>query len=184
MKAARVFRWLGGSAVAAFAVLSAGACGSEVDVKTGTVMDGVLDIDRAELVDNPDDDNPYCTSSDASSGSRCTRNCLVTCGFRPKNGDKLGTKVCSCIGGAYAQCPCFKPSSYAGAETAPLCDTSDGTTTHIKDTPCDTEWEECIGTDAVTGSTPRGCVCLKNANDDGMEWKCGSTNRWFRLEGT
>jgi hypothetical protein len=123
---------------------------------------------------NPD---PSCNSTNARSGSACSIDCRVACGFQ-----NMGLKICTCEGGVYAQCPCPPPENYLGAPTAPACQTSDGTTEELDDTPCTTEWEQCIGTDAVTGNTPRGCACLTNRLTGTLQWYCGSTNRWFAAE--
>ena len=111
---------------------------------------------------NPD---PSCNSTNARSGSACSIDCRVACGFQ-----KMGLKICTCEGGVYAQCPCPPPENYLGAPTAPPCQTSDGTTEELDDTPCSTEWEQCIGTDAVTGNTPRGCACLTNRLTGTLQW--------------
>ncbi len=104
---------------------------------------------------------------------------MVGCGFF-----EMGTKTCTCAGGIYDNCSCPKPDSYLGAPTAQYCDslTTDGMgmIASLNDTPCTTEWDECVGRDAVTGPTPKGCACLHNPefNNDLM-WKCQSTNQWF-----
>jgi hypothetical protein len=38
--------------------------------------------------------------------------------------------------------------------------------------------------DPVMGTTPQGCVCMQQESDHSLKWFCGSTNKWFRLEGT
>jgi hypothetical protein len=93
----------------------------------------------------------------------------------------MGTKTCTCADGAYTMCPCMKPPSYLGAPTAPYCDTPDGTTLTLKNTLCTTEWQECIGKDVVTGTTPQGCVCMSTPVTNVLQWYCGSTNKWFVL---
>jgi len=120
--------------------------------------------------------DPSCTTAAAKMGALCTKDCCIQCGF---NG--MGTKTCSCSGGAYTMCPCMKPTTYLGALTAPYCDTPDGTTLTLKNTLCTTEWQECIGKDAVTGSTPQGCVCMSTPVTNVLQWYCGSTNKWFAL---
>jgi hypothetical protein len=131
---------------------------------------------------NPD---PNCTSTNAKSGMSCTVDCTIPCGYQ-----SLGTKICTCVGGVYSACPCPAPTAPAwqGALSAPYCDVvvpsdTSGLTTNLKNNPCDTMWQECIGRDAVTGTTPQGCVCLTNpvANPPAMQWYCGSTNKWFSL---
>jgi hypothetical protein len=119
-----------------------------------------------------------CTSTNAKTGMSCTVDCMIPCGFQA-----LGTKVCTCIGGVYSACPCPAPAGWQGAATAPYCDTPDGTglTTAIKNTACMTEFQECIGKDQVTGTTPQGCACLNNPTTNSLQWYCGSTNRWFSL---
>jgi len=117
-----------------------------------------------------------CTSTNAKTGMACTVDCIIPCGY-----GGIGTKTCTCTGGMYSMCPCPKPASYMGAATAPYCATSDGTTTSLKNTACTTQWQECIGKDLVTGSTPAGCVCLLNATSNTLQWACGSTNKWFAL---
>lgn len=124
-----------------------------------------------------------CTSSDAKTGAVCSRDCQIGCGFQG-----IGTKLCSCSGGAYSQCPCPRPETFLAAAEAPLCGDAqgapDGLTEPIKGLPCETEWEACIGTDAITGTTPRGCVCMMHPTEMTLQWSCGSTNKWFKLEGT
>lgn len=123
---------------------------------------------------NPD---PSCTSSDAKTGAACERDCQIGCGFQ-----EMGTKLCTCSGGAYAQCPCPRPADFGAAATAPLCTefgSPDGLTDPLKGTACETEWDACIGSDAVTGTTPRGCVCMTHNVTGDLQWFCGSTNKWF-----
>jgi hypothetical protein len=122
---------------------------------------------------NPD---PNCTTANARTGAACTRDCLIGCGF---NG--IGTKTCTCVSGAYSECPCPRPAGYMGAATAPYCATPDGTTTALKNMPCATEWDQCIGKDVVTGTTPQGCACLRDPASTMLLWACGSTNKWFAL---
>jgi hypothetical protein len=107
----------------------------------------------------------------------CTVDCCVTCGF---NG--IGQKICTCSGGAFTACPCPVPAAYKGAPTAPYCTTPDGMTAGLKNMPCTTEWEECIGKDPVSGTTPQGCVCMNNPTTNALQWYCGSTNKWFLLQ--
>jgi hypothetical protein len=120
--------------------------------------------------------DPNCTSTNAKTGAACTVDCIIPCGYQA-----LGTKTCTCTTGTYASCPCPKPTTYMGAATAPYCSTADGTTTTLKNTACTMEWQECIGKDLVSGSTPQGCVCLLNATTNALQWYCGSTNKWFAL---
>ena len=130
---------------------------------------------------NPD---PNCTSSGAKTDMACSIDCQIGCGF-----DQLGTKVCSCQGGVYSQCPCPRPAAYKGADLAKLCNdpefpsaTETGLMEEMKGNPCTTEWEECIATDIPPGTTPRGCVCMMNLVTEQLQWYCGSTNKWFALE--
>jgi hypothetical protein len=119
-----------------------------------------------------------CNSANASSGSSCTMDCRVGCGFQA-----LGLKYCTCEGGVYASCPCPAPDNWMGAETAPPCVSPDGTAEALDDEPCTTEWEQCIGSEMPAGTTtPRGCACLTNRVTQALQWYCGSTNRWFRPE--
>jgi hypothetical protein len=120
--------------------------------------------------------DPSCNSTNAKTGATCTKDCQLGCGFL-----RMGLKYCTCLNGAYTQCPCPKPDSYLGAATAPLCP-GDGLTANSDDQPCTTEWEQCIGTDMVTGSTPRGCACLKDPVGGTLSWICGSTNKWFAAQ--
>jgi hypothetical protein len=121
--------------------------------------------------------DPNCTSTNAKTGATCTVDCIIPCGYQG-----LGTKTCSCAAGVYSACPCPKPTTYAGAATAPYCTTADGTTTTLKNTACTMEWQECIGKDLVSGTTPQGCACLRNAQTNALQWYCGSTNKWFALQ--
>jgi hypothetical protein len=116
-----------------------------------------------------------CSTADSSTGSPCTRNCYVQCGF-----EGMGLKTCTCAGGVYESCPCPRPDNYLGATSATFCTMGDGLEDTYDETPCTTEWEQCITKDATT-STPRGCVCLGDGNG-GLAWACGSTNNWFSLE--
>jgi hypothetical protein len=68
-----------------------------------------------------------------------------------------------------------------GAAAAPYCATADGTTTTLKNMPCTKEWDECIGKDVVTGTTPQGCACMRDPASTMLQWSCGSTNKWFAL---
>jgi hypothetical protein len=120
--------------------------------------------------------DPNCTSTNAKTMAACTVDCIIPCGYAG-----MGTKTCTCTSGMYSMCPCPKPASYMGAATAPYCATADGTTTSLKNTACTTQWQECIGKDLVSGSTPAGCVCLMNATSGTLQWACGSTNKWFAL---
>jgi hypothetical protein len=89
--------------------------------------------------------------------------------------------------GSYANCPCPRPEAFAAPEQAPLCTeygSPDGFTQALEGSPCTTEWSACIGMDPVAGTTPEGCVCLHAATEHQLLWFCGSTNKWFRLEGT
>jgi hypothetical protein len=95
----------------------------------------------------------------------------------------MGIKSCSCgADGVYVSCACPRPAGYLGAATAPFCGAAGGMTAAIKNTPCSTEWAECIGTDAVTGTVPQGCACLRNPTTNALQWYCGSTNKWFSLQ--
>lgn len=132
----------------------------------------------------PCNTDPNCTSANAKSDATCTKDCKIGCGF-----DQLGTKLCSCLGGVYSQCPCPRPETYKGPETAKYCDDADfpsatetGLMEEMKGLPCETEWEQCIARDAPPGSTPRGCVCMLNLTTNHPEWHCGSTNKWFLPE--
>jgi hypothetical protein len=118
--------------------------------------------------------DPNCTTTLARSGASCTVDCTIPCGYM-----RLGTKVCSCVGDRYSMCVCARPSSFLGAARAPYCPTADGTTAPLKNTPCTTEWEECIGKEPIGGNTPQGCVCMTDPTVNALQWKCGSTNKWF-----
>lgn len=133
--------------------------------------------ENGEAIQLPDKNNPFCDSTNAKPNvGPCTVDCAIPCGF-----SGLGTKYCTCSGGAYWQCPCIPPNDWKGATTAPCCadfGSPDGQTTSLADKPCDTEWAECVGTDPNTG-TPKGCACVKNLVGTGKTWRCGSTNHWF-----
>lgn len=122
----------------------------------------------------PVNEDPSCNTTLARSGSACTKNCLVACGYA-----SMGLKTCTCESGVYSSCPCPKPESYLGAATAPPCASPDGTAEALDDQPCTVEWDQCIGSDVVTGNTPRGCACMLNRLTSALQWYCGSTNRWF-----
>jgi hypothetical protein len=136
-----------------------------------------VSVDFVDDVTPPSPD-PTCNTVLAKTGALCTQDCSVACGFAG-----IGTKTCICSGGAFSACPCPRPPTFMGAPTAPLCATPDGTTTTLRNTPCATEWDECIGTDPVSGTTPQGCVCLVDATG-ALTWTCGSTNKWFSLDPT
>lgn len=119
-----------------------------------------------------------CTSSLAKTNATCTVDCCIACGF-----NALGTKTCTCDGTVYTACPCAKPSNWMGAATAEACTSvigNDGLVDTNDETPCTTEWTQCIAADAPSGSTPKGCVCLPDPEAGGaLQWSCGSTNKWF-----
>lgn len=120
-----------------------------------------------------------CTSANAKSGATCAVDCTIPCGFQ-----RLGTKVCSCVGGVYVTCPCPAPPGWQGAATAPPCDvvvpaSASGLASALKNAPCDTEWAECVGREPFSGNTPQGCACLTNPATGKLQWYCGSTNKWF-----
>jgi hypothetical protein len=118
-----------------------------------------------------------CTSDHAKGGMACSVPCVTTCGFYD-----LGTRSCDCVNGVFVSCHCPRPSSYQGSTSAPECNTPDGRTHWIDNTACTNEWAECVGTDPVSGSNPRGCVCLTDPVNGKLEWTCGSTNQWFLHE--
>lgn len=118
-----------------------------------------------------------CSSDHAKGGMACTMPCLTTCGFYD-----LGTKDCDCVSGVFVSCHCPRPWNYQGNPTAPTCNTSDGRTHWLDNTPCTDQWAQCIGTDPVSGTNPRGCVCLTDPVNGKLEWTCGSTNKWFLHE--
>lgn len=118
-----------------------------------------------------------CTSDRAKGGMACSVPCVTTCGFHG-----LGTKTCDCVSGVFVSCHCPRPWDYQGATTAPVCATPDGRTHWLDNTPCADEWRQCLGTDPVPGTNPRGCVCLTDPVNGKLEWTCGSTNRWFLRE--
>jgi hypothetical protein len=136
--------------------------------------DGVCEGATPDPTCFPVNTDASCNSTNARTGSICSRDCRVGCGYQ-----QMGLKICTCAGGVYSQCPCPRPDGYMGAATAPNCTTPDGMTTALDDQPCTVEWEQCIGSDPVTGNTPRGCVCMTNRLSGALQWYCGSTNRWF-----
>jgi hypothetical protein len=129
-------------------------------------------------------DRKCCNTSDASTGAFCNQSCCLGCGFL-YSGVQMGTKTCACPvgGGAFTACPCPKPDTYLGAPTAPSCTTKGsitGQSAELKDKPCDTLWDECVGSEAPNGATYQGCVCLPNSKvDAAFGWDCRSTNKWF-----
>jgi len=135
---------------------------------------GMPDPNQPEPVPTPDTN---CTSDHAKGGMACSMPCVTTCGFYD-----LGTKGCDCVSGVFVSCQCPRPWDYQGAPSAPTCNTTDGRTHWIDNTPCTNEWAQCIGTDPVSGTNPRGCVCLTDPVNGEREWTCGSTNKWFLHE--
>ena len=118
-----------------------------------------------------------CTSDDAKGGMACTQPCVTTCGFY-----ELGTRSCDCVSGVFVSCHCPRPWNYQGPSSAPPCSTPDGRTHWLDNTACTDEWAECVGSDPVSGTNPRGCVCLTDPVNGKLEWTCGSTNKWFLPE--
>jgi hypothetical protein len=118
-----------------------------------------------------------CTPHNAKGGMACTLPCVTTCGYYD-----LGTKACDCVSGVFVSCHCPRPWDYQGRTTAPPCDTPDGRTHWIDNTACVQKWTQCIGSDPVSGTNPRGCVCLTDPVNGRLEWTCGSTNKWFLPE--
>jgi hypothetical protein len=125
----------------------------------------------------PQVSNPNCTPNNAKGGMACSEPCVTTCGFYD-----LGTKGCDCVSGVFVSCHCPRPWDYQGHTTAPACATPDGRTHWIDNTACTEEWAQCIGSDPVAGTNPRGCVCLTDPVNGQLEWTCGSTNKWFLSE--
>jgi hypothetical protein len=146
------------------------------DPEPGTLDPGTPDptAPQPNPVPTPD---VNCTSDHAKGGMACSMPCVTTCGFYD-----LGTKGCDCVSGVFVSCHCPRPWDYQGAPTAPTCNTTDGRTHWIDNTPCTDEWAQCIGTDPVSGTNPRGCVCLTDPVNGKLEWTCGSTNKWFLHE--
>ena len=107
----------------------------------------------------------------------CTMPCVTTCGYYD-----MGTRSCDCASGVFVSCHCPRPLFYQGGTTAPACATPDGRTHWIDNTACGQEWAECIGSDPVSGTNPRGCLCLTDPVNGRLEWTCGSTNKWFLPE--
>lgn len=134
---------------------------------------------KSEAINLPDEDNPYCDSTNAKTGVACTVDCSIPCGFAG-----LGQKYCTCANGAYWQCPCIPPEGWQGPLTAPCCsEFGSAEALSLKNTPCDDAGKgaQCVGTDANTG-TPKGCACLENPVTHQLQWYCGSTNHWFSPE--
>lgn len=121
--------------------------------------------------------NPNCTAHNAKGGMACFEPCVTTCGFYD-----IGTKACDCVSGVFVSCHCPRPWDYQGHTTAPACATVDGRTHWLDNTACAEEWAQCIGSDPVAGTNPRGCVCLTDPVSGRLEWTCGSTNKWFLAE--
>lgn len=121
--------------------------------------------------------NANCTPSNAKGGMACAEPCVTSCGFHG-----IGTKTCDCVSGVFVSCHCPRPWDYQGHTTAPACATPDGRTHWIDNTACADEWTQCIGSDPVAGTNPRGCVCLTDPVNGKLEWTCGSTNKWFLAE--
>ena len=91
-------------------------------------------------------------------------------------------RTCDCVSDVFVSCHCPRPWNYNGRTTAPPCDTPDGRTHWLDNTECSEKWAQCIGSDPVSGTNPRGCVCLTDPVNGKLEWTCGSTNKWFLPE--
>lgn len=100
-------------------------------------------------------------------GEACTRDAIVTCGF-----DRRGTKVCTCAGGVYTQCPCFPPKDWQGDTTAPACDPLTATATALRGKTCTTiVGAMCIDRSQSDPARQEGCACIEGSA--GAQWACG-----------
>lgn len=114
-----------------------------------------------------------CTSI-CWSATQCTTECSLPCGLAA-----LGTmhRTCNESLGATASCP--RPDSFLGNAKAPYCSTPDRTTDALEGTPCDSEWEECVGKDQAGFGGARGCVCVRDPTMGDLRWTCGLIHGWF-----
>jgi hypothetical protein len=112
------------------------------------------------------DDGDPCSFPDAS--------CPSACGI-----EEMGSRNCACSSGT-ADCDACAPPDAAKFPINPKavdCKTlgGDGTTASIRNMTC-TEAQKgtsCIGTEP----NGRGCVCWDLG--PGLQWECGSINKWF-----
>jgi len=114
-------------------------------------------------------DNGYDSALEPGTGDRCTYDVTLTCGY-----GQLGTKVCTCAGGVYTQCPCFPPEDWQGATTAPPCDALTARVEALRGQPC----QQLTGATCVDHQPPsagqEGCVCLPAAAPNAPpSWACG-----------
>jgi hypothetical protein len=101
-------------------------------------------------------------------GEACTRDAVVTCGYL-----RLGTKICTCAGGVYTQCPCFPPKDWQGELTAPVCDALTATATALRGKTCtNLVGSQCIDRSQPDPAKQEGCSCIKGAA--GAQWACGA----------
>jgi hypothetical protein len=147
--------WSRAPASALFAALLAAAgCSSG----SGDLRDGTYGADHGYdfEVNEP---NP---------GEACTHDAVVSCGY-----NSLGTKVCTCAGGVYTQCPCFPPRDWKGAATAPVCDALTATATALRGKACtNLLGSRCLDRSEPDAGRREGCSCVAGAA--GAQWACGA----------
>ncbi len=144
------------AALLAFAAVAVGCSSGSDDLRDGTyAFDQGYDA-------NANDPHP---------GNLCTHDAVTTCGF-----SSLGTKVCTCAGGVYTQCPCFPPRSWQGATTAPSCDPLTATAPALRGRTCTgLLGTQCIDRSISDPALQEGCTCVDGGI--GPQWACGTPSQ-------
>jgi hypothetical protein len=148
-------------------LLTALFCAAGCSSGSGDLQDG------SYASDNYYDDNAL----DPKTGQACTHDAALTCGFK-----QLGTKVCTCGGGVYTQCPCFPPKNWQGAPTAPYCDALTATISALRGQTCTGKiGQQCIDRKEPDPAKREGCSCIKATA--GAQWACGAPSLLGVAEG-
>jgi hypothetical protein len=105
---------------------------------------------------------------DPKTGQACTHDAATTCGFK-----QLGTKVCTCGGGVYTQCPCFPPKTWQGELTAPYCDSHTAKASILRGQTCTGKvGKQCIDRSEPDPTKQQGCSCIQGTPS--AQWACGA----------
>ena len=85
----------------------------------------------------------------------CSKPCLTTCGFY-----EMGTRSCDCVSGVFVSCHCPRPWNYQGCEQRAAVQHARRLAPIGSTTPrAATNGRSASGSDPVSGTSPRGCVC-------------------------